>query len=563
MDAQTLVSEPPVRVRTRRPGRRAADRAGRSARSRGHRSGAGRAADVQRRSRADAGRRHRRRARPDGRLGDGRPGRPGRRRRPSPTSARRRRSTPSGRPRATASAVTMQQHRHHPARRVERGDRRLRPPRQRAARRRRGQQRARHRRRRRAGGGLRRPAQRPHAGARVRRRRRRRRRRRPAPGGAPATRAEPGRCDRGAGHRAARCRSRSPTAATARPGARPGSPRASTDVLAAAGGGTIVRPRFLHELADLVAPAACARRPGAVHRSRHPGDHDRRGSPRARATRRPTPTASRARRRPSTTSCSRSTPAPHRADRAAATCAPARRVLSGWVIALLAVALLVPPGAGRGRPDRAGDARAAAAARRAVARRPARAAAGRCGARRAGGGPHRRRPVEPGRVPVPRRGQRRRRRRLPARDRRRRHRRRARAASCRAAPACPPAIPPCARSWRVTAALVCGCAGAALAIAALPAAGLLLVPALHVWVLLERVTRGGAVVRALVILAAARDPGDPDRARRGPRRGRGDAADQRRPDADRRRRSGPPLTLAAGIGSCCKVHRSATARRVR
>jgi hypothetical protein len=69
----------------------------------------------------------------------------------------------------------------------------------------------------------------------------------------------------------------------------------------------------------------------------------------------------------------------------------------------------------------------------------------------------------------------------------------------------PPRVPagdPAVRAIvAVTAALVCGCAGAALAIAALPAAGLLLVPALHAWVLLERVTRGGAVVRAIVILA--------------------------------------------------------------
>jgi hypothetical protein len=52
----------------------------------------------------------------------------------------------------------------------------------------------------------------------------------------------------------------------------------------------------------------------------------------------------------------------------------------------------------------------------------------------------------------------------------------------------------------VTAALIFGCAGAGLAIAALPAAGVLLVPALHVWAMLERVTRGGPVVRALAIL---------------------------------------------------------------
>lgn len=52
----------------------------------------------------------------------------------------------------------------------------------------------------------------------------------------------------------------------------------------------------------------------------------------------------------------------------------------------------------------------------------------------------------------------------------------------------------------VAASLSCGCAGAALAIAALPVAGMLLVPALHVWVLLDRITRGGPLVRALAIL---------------------------------------------------------------
>ena len=76
----------------------------------------------------------------------------------------------------------------------------------------------------------------------------------------------------------------------------------------------------------------------------------------------------------------------------------------------------------------------------------------------------------------------------------------------------------------VTAALLCGCAGAALAIAALPAAGLLLVPVLHAWVLLERVTRGGAVVRAIVILAPLVRAGDPGRARCGPERRRGRSA---------------------------------------
>ena len=104
------------------------------------------------------------------------------------------------------------------------------------------------------------------------------------------------------------------------------------------------------------------------------------------------------------------------------------------------------------------------------------------------------RALQPGRVPVPRRGQRRRRRRRPARDRRARRRRRREPPVARPAPGAP--VDPALRAAvAITAALICGCAGAALAIAALPVAGLLLVPALHVWVLLERVTRGGAVVR--------------------------------------------------------------------
>ena len=80
------------------------------------------------------------------------------------------------------------------------------------------------------------------------------------------------------------------------------------------------------------------------------------------------PTASRIPRRPSTTSCSRSTRAPRRPGRAGSTSAPGRRVLSGWVLALLAVALLVPPAMVAVDLDGAGDAGAAAAAGRADAR---------------------------------------------------------------------------------------------------------------------------------------------------------------------------------------------------
>ena len=176
-----------------------------------------------------------------------------------------------------------------------------------------------------------------------------------------------------------------------------------------------------------------------------------------------------------------------------------RRVLSGWVIALLAVALLVPPGlvaidlTGRalreGLPLRDELLRIVRLALPLAGAALGALVAGLTGLA----------PSSPGRVPVSRRGKRRRGRGRAARDRRVRRRRRRRTACCPVARAAP--VDPAFRAAvAITAALICGCAGAALATAALPVAGLLLMPALHVWTMLERVTRGGAVVRGLAIL---------------------------------------------------------------
>ena len=242
---------PVVRVRTRRSGRRAADRAG------GMHAPAGidLAPDAPPTFNADraltlAGE-HRRRARSDGGLGDGRPGRPGR----GAGLHRRRRNAAVDTFRATArngERATMRNIVTILRGESERGDRRLRAPRQRAARRRRGQQRARQRGRGRAGSGLRRPAQRPHAGARVGRRRCRRRRRCPAPGGPPAADAEPRGCDRGAGHRAAR----SDPGRRPRRRARPGARRVRGGRRPGAGGGR----RQHHRLAAVPARAGRPRR---------------------------------------------------------------------------------------------------------------------------------------------------------------------------------------------------------------------------------------------------------------------------------------------------------------
>ncbi len=87
-------------------------------------------------------------------------------------------------------------------------------------------------------------------------------------------------------------------------------------------------------------------------------------------------------------------------------------------------------------------------------------------------------------------------------------------------------------------------------------------PALHVWVMLERVTRGGAVVRALVILLPLVLPAM--LIARGAGLGAGEAV---RLISDGRMPIGAPIgaavTLAAARSSCRKVHRSATQRRVR
>ncbi len=270
-------------------------------------------------------------------------------------------------------------------------------------------------------------------------------------------------------------------------------------VLAAAGGGTIAGPRFLSELADLVAPP---RAPGgqAPFISRSIPAITIGVDPRTSSD-----TSLDAKR------FSRTSQAVNdlvlALDAGAAPAGPSGsyvraggRVLSGWVIALLAVALLVPPGLV------AVDLTARAVRERLPLRdellRIARIAlplagtalgallAGATGAA----------PSSPAAYPFPGAGSgvgvgafllviagga-------------------AGLGASRFVPA-PPRVPagdPAVRAVvALTAALACGSAGAALALAALPAAGLLLVPALHAWVLLERVTRGGAVVRALVILA--------------------------------------------------------------
>jgi hypothetical protein len=270
------------------------------------------------------------------------------------------------------------------------------------------------------------------------------------------------------------------------------------DVLAAAGGGTIVRPRFLHELAELFAPP---RIPGGQ------APFIGRGIP--SITIGDDPRAS-----------SDSSPDPDRfahtsqavndlvlaLDAGAAPAGPdgsyvraGRRVLSGWVIALLAVALLVPPG--MVAIDLTGRALRERLPLRDELIRVARLAMPLAGAALGAlvAGLTDVAPSSPSAYPFAGQGSgvgvggallviagl---------------------AVGAAAIGLLPPAsqaapVDPAVRAAvAITAALVCGCAGAALATAALPVAGILLVPALHVWVLLERVTRGGAVVRALAIL---------------------------------------------------------------
>ena len=270
------------------------------------------------------------------------------------------------------------------------------------------------------------------------------------------------------------------------------------EALAAAGGGPIARPNFLHELAELVAPP---RTPGGQ------APFIARGIPAITIgddPRTSSDTAPDARRFSHTSQAINDLVLA--LDGGGAPAGPnssyvraGGRVLSSWVIALLAVALLVPPGLV------AIDLAARAMRERLPLRdelfRVARlaiplagAALGALVAGLAGAAPS-----SPSAYPFPGQGS---------------------GvglaavllviagvglglAANRLVPV-PPRVPagdPAVRAVvALTAALICGCAGAGLAIAALPAAGVLLVPALHAWALLERITRGGAVVRALTIL---------------------------------------------------------------
>jgi hypothetical protein len=270
------------------------------------------------------------------------------------------------------------------------------------------------------------------------------------------------------------------------------------DVLAAAGGGRIARPRFLHELAELVAPP---RTPGAQ------AAFIARGIPAITIGDDPRASSDSS---PDIDRFSRTSQAMNdlvlALDAGAAPGGPrgsyvraGGRVLSGWVIALLAVALLVPPALVA--TDLTGRAMRGHLPLRDELFRVARlaiplggAALGALVAGLTGAAPS-----SPSAYPFPGEGS---------------------GVGIAAAllvivgaglgvganrflPA-PPRLPtgdPAERGVvALTAALICGCAGAALAIAALPVAGALLVPVLHAWVLLERITRGGVVVRALAIL---------------------------------------------------------------
>jgi hypothetical protein len=270
-------------------------------------------------------------------------------------------------------------------------------------------------------------------------------------------------------------------------------------VLAATGGGTIARPHFLHELAELFAPP---RVPGAQ------APFIARGIPAitigadAKRSSDATPNADR---------FSRTSQAINdlvlALEAGAAPASPdgsyvraGRRVLSGWVIALLTVALLIPPALVA--IDLTGRALREGLPLRDELLRVARLAMPLAGAALGAllAGPAGLAPTSPAAYPFPGAGS---------------------GVGVGAAlmvlagaglggaanrllppePQVAGPVDPAVRAVvALTAALVCGCAGAALAIAALPVAGVLLVPALHVWALLERVTRGGAVVRALAIL---------------------------------------------------------------
>lgn len=269
------------------------------------------------------------------------------------------------------------------------------------------------------------------------------------------------------------------------------------DVLAAAAGGTIARPSFLHEFVQLVVPP---RTPGGqapfVQRgipSITIGEDPRTASDSSPDPDRFTHTAQAVNDLVLAIDAGAAPPGPSGVYLRAGS-----RVPSGWVLALLAIALLVPPGlvaidlAGRAMRERL-PLRDEMTRIARLAMPLAGAALGALVAGLVGAAPH-----SPTAYPfagtgtgvgvtawllvllgagvggaanalVPRPG--------PI-----------------------PSDPAVRTIVGLAAALACGCAGATLATVALPAAGLLLVPALHVWVLLERITRGGAAVRTLAIL---------------------------------------------------------------
>jgi len=269
------------------------------------------------------------------------------------------------------------------------------------------------------------------------------------------------------------------------------------DVLAAAGGGTIARPGFLHEFVQLVVPPRTPGGQAPFVQRRIPsitiGDDPRTASDDAPDADRFTHTSQAVNDLVLAIDAGSAPPGPSGIYLRAGS-----RVLSGWVLALLAVALLVPPAlvaidlTGRAMRERLPLLDEVIRTAR-LAMPLAGAALGALAAGLLGAAPH-----SPTAYPFAGTGSgvgiaalllvl------LGA----------AAGAAADALLPRPGALPsdPAVRAIvGLSAALACGCAGAALTTVALPAAGLLLVPALHVWVLLERITRGGPVVRALAIL---------------------------------------------------------------
>jgi hypothetical protein len=269
------------------------------------------------------------------------------------------------------------------------------------------------------------------------------------------------------------------------------------DVLAAAAGGTLARPGFLHEFVQLVVPPRTPGGQAPFVQGRIPsitiGDDPRSGSDAAPDADRFTHTSQAVNDLVLALDAGAAPAGPSGVYLRAGT-----RVLSGWVLALLALALLVPPGlvaldlAGRAMrehlPLRDEMTRIAR-----IAMPLAGAALGALVAGLLGAAPH-----SPAVYPFAGTGS---------------------GVGVAAAalvllgaalgaaanalvprPGPTPADPAVRAVVGLAAALASGCGGALLATVALPAAGLLLVPALHVWVLLERVTRGGPTVRAAAIL---------------------------------------------------------------